>query len=175
MGSSGIDSYLQEGNVTGTDSLKRRDEGEGGRMFLGEHQHTLDAKGRVSMPAKFRSQMIGKVVVAKGLDKNLYVYEAAEYEKFVETLTARADFNAQVRKLRSFFTGGAYETDLDSAGRVSIPANLREFAGLTKDVVVIGNGSRIDIWDAAAWQQYNSEAAESIDDIAQELADAGLL
>jgi MraZ protein len=144
-------------------------------VFLGEHQHTLDAKGRVSLPAKFRLQMTGKVVVAKGLDKNLYVYEAAEYEKFVSRLTAREDFNANVRKLRSFFTGGAEEFDLDSAGRVSIPANLREFAGLEKDLVVIGNGTRIEIWDAVAWKRYNAEAAESIDDIAQELADAGLL
>lgn len=144
-------------------------------MFLGEHQHTLDAKGRVSLPAKFRLQMTGTVVVAKGLDKNLYVYEADEYQKLVESLTARPDFNAQVRKLRSFFTGGADETDLDSAGRVKIAAHLREFAGLDKDVVVVGNGNRIDIWDAARWRAYNTEAADSIDDIAQELADAGLL
>ncbi len=144
-------------------------------MFLGEHQHTLDAKGRVSLPAKFRLQMTGKVVVAKGLDRNLYVYEAGEYEKFVDKLTSREDFNAKVRQLRSFFTGGAVESDLDSAGRVSIPANLREYAGLAKDVVVIGNGSRVEIWDSEAWERYNAEAADSIDDIAQELADAGLL
>lgn len=144
-------------------------------MFLGEHQHTLDAKGRVSLPARFRLQMTGKVVVAKGLDKNLYVYEAAEYEKFVEELAERNEFNANVRKIRAHFTIGAWETDLDSAGRVSIPQNLREFAGLGKDVVVAGNGTRVEIWDAVAWQRYSAEAAESIDDIAQELADAGLL
>ena len=143
-------------------------------MFLGEYQHTLDAKGRVSLPAKFRLQMTGNVVVAKGIDKNLYVYEASEYEKFVGELTARNEFNAKVRQLRAFFTGGAHETDLDSAGRVSIPPALRDHAGLGKDVTVIGNGSRVEIWDTTAWQAYQSKAAESIDDIAQELADAGL-
>jgi MraZ protein len=143
-------------------------------MFLGEYQHTLDAKGRVSLPAKFRLQMTGKVVVAKGIDKNLYIYEADEYEKFVDELTARNEFNANVRKLRAFFTGGAHETDLDSAGRVSVPQTLRDHAGLGKEVSVIGNGTRIEIWDTAAWQAYQSAAAESIDGIAQELADAGL-
>jgi MraZ protein len=143
-------------------------------MFLGEYQHTLDAKGRVSLPAKFRLQMTGKVVVAKGIDKNLYIYEADEYEKFVDELTARNEFNANVRKLRAFFTGGAHETDLDSAGRVSVPQTLRDHAGLGKEVSVIGNGTRIEIWDTTAWQAYQSAAAESIDGIAQELADAGL-
>jgi MraZ protein len=143
-------------------------------MFLGEYQHSLDAKGRVSLPAKFRSQMTGKVVVAKGLDKNLYVYQADEYEKFVDELVARNEFNASVRRIRAFFTGGAEETDLDSAGRIAIKPGLREHAGLGKDVAVIGNGTRIEIWDAEAWQAYNAAAAESIDDIAQELADAGL-
>lgn len=143
-------------------------------MFLGEYQHTLDAKGRISLPAKFRLQMTGKVVVAQGIDRNLYVYEAEEYEKFVAKLLAREDFNPAVRKLRAFFTAGADEIELDSAGRVAIKASLREYAGLTKDVVVTGNGSRIDIWDAARWQEYKASAAESIDDLAQELADAGL-
>lgn len=144
-------------------------------MFLGEYQHTLDAKGRLSLPAKFRSRLTGSVVVAKGLDKNLYVYETAEYAKFVDTLTEKIDFNSKVRQLRSFFTGGADETDLDSAGRVKVAAHLREYAQLDKEVVVIGNGNRIEIWDAAKWAEYNATAAESIDDIAQELADAGLL
>ena len=143
-------------------------------MFLGEHQHTLDAKGRVSLPAKFRNQMTGKVVVAKGMDKNLYVYEYGEYEKFVAELMTRNEFKGKMRQLRTFFTGGADETELDSAGRVRIAPELRKHAGLDKDVVVIGNGNKIEIWDAEAWQAYSAAAAESIDDIAQELADAGL-
>lgn len=143
-------------------------------MFLGEHQHTLDAKGRVSLPAKFRVQMCGKIVIAQGIDKNLHVYEAAEYEKFVSKLLSREAFTPAMRQMRVFFTAGAEETELDSAGRVTIPSPLREYAELKRDVVVTGNGSRIDIWDADAWRTYKASAAESIDAIAQELADAGL-
>ncbi len=141
-------------------------------MFLGEYQHTLDAKGRLSLPAKFRSRLTGSVVVAKGLDKNLYVYEVAEYAKRVEALMAEDDNDVKVRQMRSFFTAGADETDLDSAGRVKIATNLRTHAGLEKDVVVTGSGNRIEIWDAARWAEYNASATESIDDIAQELANA---
>ncbi len=145
-------------------------------MFLGDHQHTLDAKGRVSLPAKFRAEMTGKMVVAQGLDACLYVYPADEYNAFVAELAARADFDPRVRKVRRFFTSGATETEFDSAGRISLPLVLREYAGLTKDVAVTGNGTRIEIWDAAAWNEYKSGGDQgSIEDLAKELADAGLL
>jgi MraZ protein len=144
-------------------------------MFLGDHQHTLDAKGRVSLPAKFRADMTGRIVVAKGVDECLYVYPTEEYQRFVENLLTGSDFNPKKQELRRWFTTGAVETELDSAGRVSLPANLREYAGLTKDVAVTGNGNRIEIWDAGSWSRYNGATAERIEDIAQELADAGLL
>jgi MraZ protein len=144
-------------------------------MFLGDHQHTLDAKGRVSLPAKFRADMTGRLVVAKGLDECLYVYPTEEYQRFVADLLTGSDFDPRKRQLRRFFTSGAVETELDSAGRVSLPANLREYAGLSRDVAVTGNGDRIEIWDADAWAAYNGETAERIEDLAQGLADAGLL
>jgi MraZ protein len=143
-------------------------------VFLGDHQHTLDAKGRVSLPARFRAQMTGKMVVAKGLDACLYIYPAEEYTRFVETLVAQEDFEPRVRKVRRFFTTGAFETELDSAGRVSLPSYLRDYAGLSREVAVTGNGNRIEIWDAAKWAGY-SEQGESIEDLTRELADAGLL
>jgi MraZ protein len=144
-------------------------------MFLGDHQHTLDAKGRVSLPAKFRAEMTGRLVVAKGLDECLYVYPTEEYQRFVADLLTGSDFDPRKRQLRRFFTSGAVETELDSAGRVSLPANLREYAGLTKEIAVTGNGNRIEIWDAEAWAAYNGQTAERIEDLAQGLADAGLL
>ncbi len=144
-------------------------------MFLGDHQHTLDAKGRVSLPAKFRAQMTGRIVVAKGLDDCLYVYPAEEYRAFVDGLLAGSDFDPRKRQLRRFFTTGAFETELDSAGRVSLPANLREHASLIRDVAVTGNGNRIEIWDSGAWSTYSGASTEKIEDLAQELADAGLL
>lgn len=144
-------------------------------MFLGDHQHTLDTKGRVSLPAKFRAELTGKVVVAKGLDECLYVYPASEYADFTTSLVAGNDFDPRKRELRRFFMSGAVETELDSAGRVSLPANLREYAHLNKDVAVTGNGNRIEIWDAAAWSAYNGASTDKIEDLAQELAAAGLL
>jgi len=145
-------------------------------MFLGDYQHTLDAKGRVSLPAKFRAEMTGKLVIAKGLDECLYVYPAEEYNAFVESLIAQEDFDPRIRKVRRFFTTGAVETEFDSAGRVSLPSNLREYAGLTKDVAVTGNGNRIEIWDAEAWSAYQAGEDEgTIEDLARELADSGLL
>lgn len=143
-------------------------------MFLGDYQHTLDAKGRVSLPAKFRADMTGKLVVVNGLDRCLYVYPAEEYAEFVRDLVSQEDFEPRVRKVRRFFTAGAVEVELDSAGRVSLPPKLREYAGLGKDVSITGNGNRIEIWNADAWDAYG-EAGESIEDLAKELADAGLL
>ncbi len=144
-------------------------------MFLGDHQHTLDAKGRVSLPSKFRGEMTGKFVVAKGVDECLYVYPTEEYQRIVGELLTGSDFNPKKQELRRWFTAGATEAELDSAGRVTLPAHLREHAGLTKDVAVTGNGNRIEIWDAAAWARYNGATAGRIKDLAQELADAGLL
>lgn len=144
-------------------------------MFLGEYQHTLDAKGRLSLPAKFRGQMAGSYVVAKGIEKCLYVFSPAEFETFLAQLMERGDFGKDFRQVRRFFTAGAKEDELDSAGRIGIPANLREYATLERDVAVIGNGDRIEIWDAAAWAAYNGEAESRIEELTSELADLGIL
>jgi len=144
-------------------------------VFLGDYQHTLDAKGRVSLPAKFRDAMTGKLVIAKGFEDCLYVYPADEYAKFVDRLMERDDFDPRFRKVRRFFTTGAVETGLDAAGRVNIPPHLREYAGLSKDVSVTGNGNRIEIWDAGTWSEYSRGAGDQVEEFAKELADLGLL
>jgi MraZ protein len=144
-------------------------------MFLGDYQHTLDAKGRVSLPAKFRAEMTGSLVVSKGLDDCLYVYSAEEYQRFVKTLTEGNDFDPRTRRLRRFFVAGAQDVELDSAGRISLSPVLRDYAGLKKEIAVTGNGTRIEIWDAEAWATYNGEGEGSIEDLAEELAAAGLL
>jgi MraZ protein len=144
-------------------------------MFLGDYQHTLDAKGRVSLPSKFRAELTGSLVVSKGLDDCLYVYSAEEYQRFVKTLTEGNDFDPRTRRLRRFFVAGAQDVELDSAGRISLSPVLREYAGLKKEIAVTGNGTRIEIWDAEAWATYNGEGEGSIEDLAEELAAAGLL
>jgi MraZ protein len=143
-------------------------------MFLGEYQHTLDAKGRVSLPAKFRGELTGNVVVCNGLDKCLYVFSAEEYLAFASRVSALSDGDPVSRRVKRFFLGSAQEVPLDSAGRISLTSALRDHASLTKDVVVIGTGERIEIWDATQWSAYNGGVEGSIEDLAKELADAGL-
>lgn len=144
-------------------------------MFLGEYQHTLDAKGRLSLPAKFRAAMSGSIVVAKGLDQCLYVYSPEEHERFLGRLTERGDFDPRFRGVRRFFAAGASPTEFDSAGRIGIPSVLREYAHLERDVAVIGNGDRVEIWDAKAWAAYNSKTENEIEDVTRELAELGIL
>ena len=139
-------------------------------MFLGEYRHTLDAKGRVSLPARFRSAISPQLVVSKGFDGCLYVYTAEEHLAFLSSIVADDDFDKNRRAVRRFFANGAVEVDLDSAGRVSILPTLREYAKLTKDVMVVGNGDRIEIWDAAAYAAYNEQHAGSIEEMAAALA-----
>lgn len=144
-------------------------------MFLGEYQHTLDAKGRVSLPRKHRDEIGSRVVVSKGLEKCLYVYPAEGYQDFLRTLLDSGDFDRNARQVRRFFTSGATEVDIDTAGRVAVAPALREFAGLDRDVVVAGVGDHIEIWDADAWAAYEDESAPTIEDAAEALARSGLL
>ena len=144
-------------------------------MFLGEYQHTLDAKGRVSLPAKFRAEMTGSLVIARGLEDCLYVFPAEEYSVFLKSLLERNDFDPTSRKVRRHFTAGAVEAELDSAGRINLPPAFRERAGLDRDVSIIGNGQRLEIWDVDKWATYNDETAADIENLAKELADASLL
>ena len=145
-------------------------------MFLGEFQHTLDAKGRVSLPAKFRGGVPGgRLVVSKGLEGCLYVTPADEFEGTIERLLEGNSFDEQVRRLRRFFFSGANELDLDSAGRVTVPQLLRDYAELGKDVAIIGAGEWIEVWDTSKWEAYNAETAASLEDSAADLAEKGIL
>jgi MraZ protein len=144
-------------------------------LFLGEYQHTLDAKGRVSLPRKFRDESGAHLVVSKGFENCLYVYTAERYSAFLENLLSASDFDRKTRAVRRRFTAGASEVDVDSAGRVGLTPALREFAGLSRDVIVAGGGDHMEIWDAAAWATYESENAPTIEDAAEELSRSGIL
>ncbi|HEX9093892.1 MAG TPA: division/cell wall cluster transcriptional repressor MraZ [Coriobacteriia bacterium] len=144
-------------------------------MFLGEYQHTLDAKGRVSLPRKFRDETGRRLVVTKGLDGCLYVFTSDGYAEFLDGLMAASSFDRNGRAVRRFFTAGAADVEVDSAGRVNLAPALREHAGLKKDVVVAGVGDRIEIWDASAWSTYEDKNAGTIEDAAEELARQGIL
>jgi len=144
-------------------------------MFLGEYQHTLDAKGRLSLPAKFRNQLGGSYVVVKGIEKSLYVFSPSGFEAFLGQLMERGAFGKDFRAVRRSFTAGAKEDEIASAGRISIPVNQRAYDKLEREVTVIGNGDRVEIWDAAAWSAYNSETEGRIEEVTSQLAELGIL
>ena len=143
-------------------------------MFMGEFQHNIDAKGRVIFPVRFRERLGSGFVATKGLDGCLFVYSNAEWQiieaKLRQLPTASKDARAFVR----FFFAGATELECDKLGRVLLPANLREYANLQKEIVIIGVGGRIEIWDSQLWEKYNDESDEAVTNIAEQLVNLGI-
>lgn len=140
--------------------------------FIGEYNHTVDAKGRVIVPSKFRDKLGDEFVVTKGLDDCLYVYENSEWEQFAEKLSNLSIANPGSRKLTRFFLAGATTCEVDKQGRILLPAVLREFAGIGKDAVLIGNGKHIEIWDKEKWADYSNY--DDVDEIAAKLEGLGI-
>jgi len=142
-------------------------------MFLGEFQHSLDAKGRMILPAKFRDQLAAGAIITKGRGRCLAVYTAEEFEDVASQVSEVAKRGARERDAARGFFSGASDVQLDKQGRVAIPQTLRAYAGLERDVVVVGVYSRIEIWDTQAWRELDQvgEAALAESD---DLADFGL-
>lgn len=143
-------------------------------MLLGEYGHTIDAKGRLAMPAKLRESLGGKFIITKGLDGCLFVYDMEQWQKLEQKLSALPMSRKTARDFTRFLFGGACEGECDKQGRVLLPANLRAHAGLEKDAVIVGVGSRAEIWDAGRWNKYNEENAEDVSELAEQLADLGI-
>mgnify|MGYP001131932289 FL=1 len=141
-------------------------------MFMGEYNHTIDAKGRLIIPSKFREILGDVFVVTKGLDGCLFVYDNEEWKRFEEKLRSLPITNKEARQFVRFFLAGATEAEVDKQGRILIPNVLREFAELTKDVVLVGIGSRIEIWSRERWK--DAAAFEDMDAVAEHMADLGL-
>ena len=141
-------------------------------MFMGEYNHTIDAKGRLIIPAKFRELLGEEFVLTKGLDGCLSVYPMDEWKAFEEKLRALPLTSKEARTFARFFVAGAIMCELDKQGRILLPQVLRDFAGLEKDVVLAGNLNRIEIWSKANWTESN--AYDDMDDIAEQMTDLGL-
>ncbi len=141
-------------------------------MFMGEYNHTIDAKGRLIIPAKFRELLHDEFIITRGLDGCLFVFPNEEWQILEEKLRTLPLTQKNARKFTRFFMGGAATCELDKQGRILIPQNLREFANLEKDVVLSGNLNRIEIWDKAAWAENSSY--DDMDDIAEQMMDLGL-
>ncbi len=142
-------------------------------MFMGEYNHTVDAKGRLIIPSKFRDVLGDTFVVTKGLDGCLFVYDNAEWNAFEEKLKTLPLTNKNARQFVRFFLAGAAEVEVDKQGRILIPSVLREFAGLEKDVVLIGVASRIEIWDKEKLSQSQMDE-EDMESIAEQMEELGL-
>ncbi len=141
-------------------------------MFMSEYNHTVDTKGRLIVPSKFREQLGDEFVVTKGMDGCLFVYANEDWTAFEQKLTSLPLINKEARKFARFFLAGAAQVEVDKQGRILLPANLREFAGLEKDVVLVGVGSRIEIWSRENWE--NMDADSDMDDIAATMESLGL-
>ena len=121
-------------------------------MFMGEYNHTIDAKGRLIIPAKFREVLGDEFVVTKGMDGCLFVFDNSEWQVFAEKLRSLPMIDKEVRQFTRFFLAGAASVEVDKQGRILLPSVLRDFAGITKDTVLIGVGSRIEIWSKDRWE-----------------------
>ncbi len=140
-------------------------------MFKGEYSHSVDAKGRIIMPAKFREILGDMFVVTKGLDGCLFVYPNDEWENIENKFREIPLTTKDARKFSRFFFAGAADCEVDKQGRVLIPSVLREFAGLNKEVVLVGVLNRIEIWSKERWQE---NEYDDMDEIAEHMAALGL-
>lgn len=141
-------------------------------MFMGEYNHSVDAKGRMIVPSKFREQLGNEFVVTKGLDGCLFAYSHEEWQRIEDSLREKPLTSKDARKFMRFFFAGAANCELDKQGRILLPAVLREFAGLEKEVVSVGVLKRIEIWDKNRWQDTNTY--DDMDEVAEHMAELGL-
>ena len=139
---------------------------------MGEYNHTLDAKGRLIVPAKFREILGEEFVVTKGMDGCLFVFANSEWEVFAEKLHDLPMINKEARQFTRFFLAGADSVQTDKMGRILIPSNLRDYAGITRDAVLVGVGSRVEIWSKERWE--GTVSFEDMDDIAKHMIELGI-
>ena len=147
-------------------------------MFRGRYEHTIDAKGRTSLPARYRDVLssIGerRVILTSALDPCLVAYTAPEWSAFEERLAKLPQFDSAVQKLKRIYVSGAIECEVDDSGRILVPPTLREHAHLKKDVLWAGNGKYAELWDAQAWKKFFDTDAEERQQISARLAELGL-
>lgn len=143
-------------------------------MLIGEYEHSLDVKGRLIMPAKLRQDVGEKFIVTKGLDGCLFGFSENEWTNFEEKLKSLPLTNKNARDFVRFFLSGAVECEIDKQGRFLIASNLREYASMEKEIVIIGVGTRIEFWSKDKWKSYNSSENISADEIAENMTMLGI-
>lgn len=143
-------------------------------MLTGEYSHTIDPKGRLIIPSKFRDILGEDFVLTKGMDGCLFLYPNNEWKVFEEKLRTLPLTNKSARTFVRFFLGSAVDGGLDKQGRALISSALRDFAHLEKDVVLVGVLDRVEIWDKARWEENNAAVEEDMDNIANQMEELGL-
>lgn len=143
-------------------------------MFIGEYHHTLDDKGRLSVPIKFRVQLAKGAVVTRGLDRSLFLYPKEEWDVLAQKLAQLPLGQADTRAFARLMLAGAMEVDVDKSGRVLLPEYLRSYASLTKTVVIAGLYNRLELWDEDAWKTYATATEAHGNEIAERLSGLGV-
>ncbi len=142
-------------------------------MFLGQYHHTIDEKGRLIIPSKYRDQLGSSFVITRGIENCIYVYPEETFSRLVTQLEALPFTKKDARRFSRFFLSGATAAELDKQGRILLPSSLATYADLKKDCIIVGVGERLEIWDKDAWDDFMSSAADEMSDIAEGLFQEG--
>lgn len=143
-------------------------------MFIGEYEHTLDEKKRVTLPKSFKTELGKKIVITRGLDSCLFIFSVASWKNIAEKLQQLSFTQADSRGFNRFLLSGAVEVEPDAAGRILIPDHQKQFAGLKRTVVFAGVSDRVEVWDALAWKQYKQRIEKQADGMAEKLGELGV-
>lgn len=143
-------------------------------MFIGEYQHTIDSKGRIIIPSKFREDLGEQFILTKGLDGCLFVYSLKEWKVLEDKLATLPLTSKDARAFVRFFFAGATECEFDKQGRIVIPSNLREYSQISKEAIIIGVSNRLEIWSKENWMTYNDDDHLSYDAIAEKMSLLGI-
>lgn len=138
-------------------------------MFIGEYHHSVDDKGRLIIPSKFRDELGTKFIITRGIENCLFVYSLESWEKIVNKLETLPFTKKDARAFIRFFLSGASEAEFDKQGRINITSPLISYANITKECVVIGTGDRLEIWSEESWKDFFTSAKDSMSDIAENL------
>jgi len=138
-------------------------------MFIGEYHHTIDEKGRIIVPAKFREELGNNFIVTRGIEDCLFVYSAENWAKITNKLSSLPFTHKDARTFNRFFMSGATDVELDKQGRMNLPAPLISYAHLLKDCVIIGTGDRLEVWSEESWSRFFESTKDSMSDIAENL------
>ena len=141
----------------------------GMNMFIGEYHHTIDEKGRIIIPAKFREDLGESFIVTRGIENCLFVYSKENWAKITDKLNSLPFTKKDARNFNRFFMSGATDVELDKQGRVNLPSPLISYASLLKDCVVIGTGDRLEIWSEESWNSFFNSTKDIMSDIAENL------